>query len=130
MNPPRAESPTDSPRASTCHGPDGRRGDDPGTGRATDETTPLAEGDRRIVARLRSIEGHVRGVERMIREGAYCMDVVNQILAVQRALQKVNTAVLDRHLHACATSAIRGDDADERERVLEELLDVFAKASR
>ena len=58
------------------------------------------------------------------------MDVVHQVLAVQRALQKVNTVVLDRHLHACATSAIRSDDPDARERVLEELLEVFSKSGR
>ncbi len=78
-----------------------------------------------IINRLKSIEGHVRGVERMVEEGAYCIDIVNQILAVQRALQKVNGLVLNRHLHTCATTAIRGDDADERERVINEIMGVF-----
>ena len=45
--------------------------------------------------RLKSIEGHVRGVERMVENGDYCIDIVNQILAVQRALQKVNALVLN-----------------------------------
>lgn len=85
---------------------------------------------REIVNRLRSVEGHVRGVERMVEEGAYCMDVVNQILGVQRALKKVTGLVLDRHLHSCATAAIRGDDPDERERVIHELLTVFEAAGR
>ena len=78
-----------------------------------------------IINRLKSIEGHVRGVERMVEEGAYCIDIVNQILAVQRALQKVNGMVLNRHLHTCATTAIRGNDADERERVIGEIIGVF-----
>ena len=78
-----------------------------------------------ILNRLRSIEGHVRGIERMVENGEYCVDVVNQILAVQRALQKVNTMVLDRHLHTCVTTAIRGDDADQRERVIGEIMGVF-----
>jgi DNA-binding FrmR family transcriptional regulator len=85
---------------------------------------------REIVTRLRSVAGHVRGVERMVEEGAYCMDVVNQILGVQRALKKVTGLVLDRHLHSCATAAIRGDDPDERERVIHELLTVFEAAGR
>ena len=78
-----------------------------------------------IVNRLRSIEGHVRGIGRMVEDDAYCIDIVNQILAVERALQKVNGLVLERHLHTCVTTAIRGEDPDERERVIEEILDVF-----
>ena len=86
--------------------------------------------DTRIVSRLRSIEGHVRGVARMVDEGAYCVDIVHQIDAVQKALGKVTTLILDRHLRHCATSAIRGDDPAERERVLGELLDVFEAGRR
>jgi DNA-binding FrmR family transcriptional regulator len=82
-------------------------------------------GDEEISRRLRSVEGHVRGIARMVEEDAYCMDVVNQILAVQRALKKVSALVLDRHLHTCATSAIRGGDVAERERVLGEILELF-----
>ncbi|HZD05254.1 MAG TPA: metal-sensitive transcriptional regulator [Longimicrobiales bacterium] len=78
-----------------------------------------------IVRRLKSIEGHVRGIQRMVDEGEYCVDVVNQILAVQRALKKVSGLVLDRHLHSCVTRAIQGDDPRSRERVLDELLEVF-----
>jgi DNA-binding FrmR family transcriptional regulator len=78
-----------------------------------------------ILNRLKSIEGHVRGIQRMVESGDYCIDVVNQIVAVQRALQKVNRLVLDRHLHTCVTTAIRGDDANERERVIGEIMGVF-----
>ncbi|MDT8340375.1 MAG: metal-sensitive transcriptional regulator [Longimicrobiales bacterium] len=90
----------------------------------------VADGDREILRRLKSVEGHVRGVGRMVEEGAYCMDVVNQILAVQRALKKVTGLVLDRHLHSCAITAIRGGDADERERVIDEILSAFEAAGR
>jgi len=85
----------------------------------TDETTT------QILNRLKSIEGHVRGIERMVENGDYCIDIVNQVLAVQRALEKVNAIVLDRHLHTCVTTAIRGDNPDERERVIGEILSVF-----
>lgn len=84
-----------------------------------DETT------REILNRLKSVEGHVRGIHRMVEDGAYCIDIVSQILAVQRALQKVSTIVLDRHLRTCVTTAIRSDDAEERERVIYEILGVF-----
>ena len=84
-----------------------------------DEETP------KIINRLKSIEGHVRGVEKMVEDGAYCIDIVNQINAIQSALQKVSSLVLDRHLHTCVTTAIRGDNPDDRERVINEIVAVF-----
>lgn len=78
-----------------------------------------------IVRRLKSVEGHIRGIERMVEEDAYCIEVVNQILAVQRALKKVSGLVLDQHLHSCVTHAVQGSDAAAKERVLGELLEVF-----
>ncbi|MER3457163.1 MAG: transcriptional regulator [candidate division GAL15 bacterium] len=78
-----------------------------------------------ILARLRSIEGHVRGVLRMVEEDAYCIDILKQTRAVQAALDRVNALLLERHLHHCVSTAIRSDDPQERERVIAELLDVF-----
>lgn len=78
-----------------------------------------------ILNRLKSIEGHVRGVIKMVEEDGYCIDIVNQINAIQAALQKTNTLVLDRHLHTCVTTAIRGDDPAERERVIDEIVNVL-----
>jgi len=86
--------------------------------------------DEEIIRRLKSVEGHVRGIERMVDEGAYCIDVVHQIMAVQAALKKVSGLVLDRHLHSCVTAAIQGPDEQARERVMKELLDVYAAAGK
>ncbi len=83
-----------------------------------------------ILKRLKSIEGHVGGIARLVKTDQYCVDILNQIVAVQRALDKVNSRVLDRHLHTCATTAIRGDDPDERERVIGEILNVFKRAGK
>ena len=80
--------------------------------------------------RLKSIAGHVRGIEKMISEDAYCIDVIKQIQAVQAALNKVGTSILDGHLHSCLTTAVRGEDASERERVLAEIADVFEMATK
>ena len=81
-----------------------------------------------VVNRFRSIEGHVRGIERMVEQDAYCIDVLKQSIAVQRALEKVNGIILENHLQTCVTTAIRGEEAEERERVIGELLDVFETA--
>ncbi len=83
-----------------------------------------------ILNRLKSIEGHVRGVQRMVDEDAYCIDVIKQTIAVQRALDKVNGLILQNHLQTCVTTAIRGQEPQERERVIGELLDVFETASK
>ena len=83
-----------------------------------------------IVNRLKSIEGHVRGVQRMVDEDAYCIGIINQVLAVQRALEKVNSLILERHLQTCVTTAIRGEDPAERERVIDEILSIFQTTGR
>ena len=88
------------------------------------------EQKKRILNRLKSIEGHVRGVQRMIEEDKYCIDILKQTLAVQRALDKVNALILENHLETCVTTAIQGDDPSERERVITELLDVFETSSK
>ena len=83
-----------------------------------------------VIRRLQSVEGHVRGVRRMVQEDQYCIDVIKQINAVQAALRKVQEIVLDNHLHTCVTTAIRGDDASRQEAVIDEILGVFAIANK
>lgn len=83
-----------------------------------------------VVNRLRSAAGHVSGIARMVEDDAYCIDVINQIQAVQSALNKVSLLVLDDHMHHCVTSAIRSTDEAEGERVLDELRGVFEALSK
>jgi DNA-binding FrmR family transcriptional regulator len=83
-----------------------------------------------VSQRLASAAGHIKGVERMVDDDAYCIDVIKQIQAVQAALNKVNTIILDNHLRTCVTTAIQGDDAGEREAVLEEITSVFTMTSK
>lgn len=66
--------------------------------------------------RLRRIEGQVRGLQRMIEEDSYCIDVLTQVSAVTKALQSVAVGLLDEHMRHCVADAARGDDkarADE-----------------
>jgi CsoR family transcriptional regulator, copper-sensing transcriptional repressor len=78
-----------------------------------------------IAQRLASAAGHIKGIERMVNEDNYCIDVIQQIQAVQAALNKVNTMILDNHLRTCVTTAIQGSDPAERERMLQEITSVF-----
>lgn len=102
-----------------------------GEGVSVEAVDAMADDYRQeIVNRLKSVDGHVRGVMRMVDEGAYCIDVMNQNLAIQRALEKVNRLILEHHLQTCVTTAIRGDDPVERERVIREILGLFEAAGR
>jgi len=95
-----------------------------------DERRIIAMKNEETLKRLKIIEGHLKGVIRMEEEGAYCIDIIRQIQAVQAALNKVSTAILENHLNSCVTTAIRGEDPGERERVLKEITDVFETATK
>ena len=82
------------------------------------------------VLRLKTTEGHLRGVIRMVEENAYCIDVIRQIQAVQAALNKVSAGILEHHLASCVTTAVKGEDRKEREKVLKEIIDVFETATK
>ena len=83
-----------------------------------------------ITRRLASAAGHIKGIERMVVDDAYCIDVIRQIQAVQAALDKVSGLMLDNHLRTCVSTAIRGDDPDERERMLQEVTSVFSMTGK
>jgi CsoR family transcriptional regulator, copper-sensing transcriptional repressor len=83
-----------------------------------------------VMRRVKSIAGHLKGVEKMLNEDAYCIDVINQIQAIQAALNKVNVQILDDHLRGCLATAVRGEDTAERERMLTEIAAVFEKSTK
>ena len=80
--------------------------------------------------RLKTVEGHLRGVIRMVEEDAYCIDVIRQIQAVEAALNKVSAQILESHLNSCVTTAIKGNDPKERARVLKEITEVFEMSTK
>jgi len=82
------------------------------------------------IRRLKNIEGHVRGVIRMVEEDTYCIDVIRQIQAVEAALNKVSAKILEDHLNSCVITAIQGSDKKERERVLKEITEVFEMSTK
>jgi DNA-binding FrmR family transcriptional regulator len=82
------------------------------------------------IHRLKIAEGHLRGIQRMLAEDTYCIDVIRQIQAVQSALNRVSANILEQHLNSCVITAVRGEDLAERERVLKELRDIYAAQPR
>lgn len=80
--------------------------------------------------RLKIVEGHIRGIQRMVEDDAYCIDVIRQIQAVQAALNKISGNILEEHLQSCLITAVRGDSVEDRQRVLKEIADVFDTAMK
>ena len=80
--------------------------------------------------RLKTVEGHIAGIHRMVEDGEYCIDVIRQIQAVQGALNKVAKMILEDHMHSCLITAVRGEDPEERERVLKEIIEVYEAATK
>jgi DNA-binding FrmR family transcriptional regulator len=83
----------------------------------------------RNLARLRRIEGQVRGLQRMVEGDRYCADILVQISSVHEALRAVGRELMRNHLKHCAARAIRAG-SDEAERMYDELVDLFHKHSR
>ena len=71
-----------------------------------------------LLKRLKRVEGQVRGVERMVEEDRYCIEVLTQISAVQAALDKVALGLLDQHAHHCIIDAGAGDQHDRTEELM------------
>lgn len=80
-----------------------------------------------LLRRLRKIEGQIRGLQRMIEEGRYCIDVLTQLAAARQGLNRVGMLILDRHIKGCVVNVIR---AGEEERAVEELNQVLLRFIR
>ena len=86
-----------------------------------------AETKRKALGRLRRIEGQVKGLQRMLGDDAYCVDILLQVSAVQGALEQVRKLLLGRHIESCVADAMRAGSRTERQKKIDELLDVFAR---
>jgi DNA-binding FrmR family transcriptional regulator len=86
----------------------------------TPVSTPGYHDDKaKVMARLRRIEGQVRGLQRLVDEDAYCVDVLTQLAAVTKALQGVGVALINDHLRHCVADAASG----EGERTIDDVVD-------
>lgn len=91
----------------------------------------MAAADKtQLLNRARSIEGHMGAVVRMLEEDTYCVDIIKQTQAIEKALDKLNALLLEKHMNECVTTAIRSHNSQERERVIGELLQVFETANK
>ena len=83
------------------------------------------EVETETIARLKKIEGQVKGIQKMIEERRYCIDVVMQIGAAESALHKVAEIVLKNHLETCVRDSFPSQNDQEREKKISELMEVY-----
>jgi CsoR family transcriptional regulator, copper-sensing transcriptional repressor len=83
-----------------------------------------------LIKRLHRIEGQVRGIERMVAEERYCIDILTQLAAVSTALEKVSLRLLEDHVRHCVACALAAGDAAEAERKSEDLLAAVQRFSQ
>jgi DNA-binding FrmR family transcriptional regulator len=83
----------------------------------------------KTLGRLRRIEGQVQGIQRMVEEDKYCVDILLQLTAVQGAVEQVQKLLLGQHLESCVVEAVRSGNARDRQRKMDELLDVLSRFS-
>jgi CsoR family transcriptional regulator, copper-sensing transcriptional repressor len=81
----------------------------------------------KVRGRLRRIEGQVQGLQRMLAADAYCVDILLQVSAVQGALEQVQKLLLGRHIESCVAEALHSGSRAERQRKVDELLEVFSR---
>lgn len=79
---------------------------------------------RALLNRLKRVEGQVRGVQRMIDQDKYCVDVLHQITAVESALKKVSLLLMENHTNHCVVNAIETGNTEE---VIDELMEVMRR---
>lgn len=87
---------------------------------------PTKEKDQ-LITRLKRIEGQVRGIQNMIENDRYCVDILTQISAINAAMKKVGFHLLEKHTQHCVKDAIRDGDGEE---AIQELLEVFTRFSK
>jgi CsoR family transcriptional regulator, copper-sensing transcriptional repressor len=83
-----------------------------------------------LIKRLHRIEGQVRGIERMVEDERYCIDILTQIAAVSTALESVSVKLLEGHVRHCVAEALAAGDAEVAEQRSEDLLAAVHRFSR
>jgi len=82
---------------------------------------------RDVVSRLRSVSGHIKAVERMVEEDKYCVDVMKQTMAIEKALERIDVLILEDHLATCVADSFR---QGRSERTVKELAEIFSTARK
>ncbi|MCE7794495.1 metal-sensing transcriptional repressor [Salipaludibacillus sp. CUR1] len=98
----------------------------------TPEKSPAkmrSEEDKKLlIQRLKRVEGQVRGIQKMIEEDRYCVDILVQVSAVNAALKKVGYTLLEDHTRGCVTNAVKQGEGEETINELMKVIQQFSKS--
>lgn len=92
----------------------------------------LAKGNDRaaLIRRLKLIEGQVKGIQKMIEDERYCVDILIQISAIRSAIDNVGSIVLENHIKGCVSNSLKNDDKEESDAMIKELMDTIKKFTK
>lgn len=86
------------------------------------------ENKDKVLARLRRIEGQVRGITKMVKDDRYCIDVLTQVSAAKAALESVSLNLLEDHMHHCVADAIKAGDGTAKVREVSEAIERLVRS--
>lgn len=89
-----------------------------------------AKSPEKLIHRLRRIEGQIRGIQSMVGEGRYCVEIMTQIDAAVAALARVQDGILESHLQHCVADALEGEDVGDRRQKVDEVVTLLKKYRR
>jgi len=85
----------------------------------------IPEIKKRVLHRIRIIQGQAKGLEKMIENEEYCMEIFTQSLAIQKSLRSLNKLVLENHMRTHVAEKLEGEDEKVKSRILQELMDMY-----
>ena len=88
------------------------------------------EARKKVLMRLKKVAGQVTGIQRMVEEDRYCVDVLHQVAAVEGALDRIGHLLLTTHVETCVVNAFETGNPRERQQKLDELMGVFSRFGR
>lgn len=83
-----------------------------------------------IIKRLNRIEGQVKGIQKMVEDERYCVDILVQISAIRSAINRVGNIILENHIKGCVSNSIKEGDTKESEELISELMETINKFTK
>jgi DNA-binding FrmR family transcriptional regulator len=80
-----------------------------------------------VLKRLNKIEGQVRGVQKMVQQGRYCIDILTQTRAVVAGIRRVEDLIMYQHLHSCVAESMKSSNTEDKNEKINEVMDIFSK---
>jgi len=80
-----------------------------------------------VLKRLNKVEGQIRGINKMVTEDRYCIDILTQTRAVVSAIRKVEELIMKQHLHSCVTTSMRSNNEEDKANKINEVMDMLSR---